>query len=364
MISDIYKSWLCLKTAPELPQRAILRLLERYPDPHEFVGNLCHPLYADDTLKDSTKKHLQNANLPANTAQILNLMQHYQISCYPLTDSRYPDSLRQIFSPPLLLYVRGELETALSAKTLAVVGTRKTSSYGREMTKKLIAPLCEKGVTIISGLAAGIDTIAHYTALEKGSKTVAVLACGLENIYPPQNKDLSEKIIKQGALISEYEPGTKLERWNFPARNRIISAISTGVLITEGPISSGAMLTAKYALEQNRDVFAMPGNINSINSEGPNYLIKNGAMLISSYEDLFYYLGIELEKSAQMEIPIALNPDEQVVYDFLKEDSRAISFDEILIKTGFPIGKISTILTNLELKNIIAKESGNSFFIV
>jgi len=360
--SEQYPYWLCLKSAPELPVKACLQLLENYPDPQDFVGKAQHPLYASGLIKASTADHLKQGILPENMPQIEQLIRHHEIKCFSITE--YPSRLREIFAPPLLLYYKGEIEPALQQKCLAVVGTRKPSAYGREMCRKLIAPLCEKGVSIISGLALGIDTVAHASAVAKAGITVGVLANGLDSVYPAQNLELARKITKNGALISEYEPGSKPDRWNFPARNRIISAISDVVFIVEGPISSGALLTAKNAIEQNRDICALPGNINNINAEGPNHLLKHGAALISKAEDLMYLLGIDDDISQQLEIKTLLSEHEQQVCDLLRTEQRNLSFDEILIKTGFPIGKLSTVLTNLELKGLIGKESGNTFILV
>jgi len=360
--TEQYPSWLCLKTAPELPLRACLELLSVYPQPEEFVGVAQHPIYHSGLLKANTAEHLKKAVLPGNMPQIQQLMRHHEIKC--LSYHEYPARLREIFAPPLLLYVRGEIEPALKQKALAVVGTRKPTAYGREMCRKLLVPLCEKQVSIISGLALGIDTVAHTTAVQNGALTLGVLASGLDIIYPAQNLELSRKIISSGALISEFEPGAKPDRWNFPARNRIISALSDAVFIVEGPITSGALLTAKNAIEQNKEICALPGNINNINAEGPNHLLKNGAALISKAEDLMYVLGIDHEQGEQLEIRALLSEDEQTLCDLLKTEQRPLSFDEILLKTAFPIGRLSTVLTNLELKGLIAKEGGNSFFLI
>ncbi|MDD4310181.1 MAG: DNA-processing protein DprA, partial [Candidatus Cloacimonetes bacterium] len=238
---------------------------------------------------------------------------------------------------------------------------RKPSAYGIEMCRKILSPLCDKGCTIISGLAMGIDTAAHQTALSANSHTIAVLASGVESIYPPMNQPMAEKIIKKGALLSEYEPGTKMERWNFPARNRIISALAQGVFIVECPLNSGALLTAKFATEQSREIFALPGNINNRNAQGPNSLIRDGAMLISCPEDLVQHLGFSREVREQMELIPELNNEEQVIYDLMGKQQKDVSFDEFLLHTGFSFGKLSIVLLNLELKGIIAKSSGNSF---
>lgn len=362
MISDQFLNWLCLKTCPELGNKQSIKLLETYPDPNDFVGNNEHAIYVSGLISEKAAFHLSQRILPPNTPQILKLMEQYKIEW--LNINEYPAQLRNIFAPPIILYYRGDVAHLKAERTLAVVGTRKPGAYGKEMCKKLLAPLCRQKVNIISGLALGIDTIAHKTALKEGSTSIAVLACGLENIYPSQNTELAKSITEHGVLISEYEPGTKPDKWNFPARNRIISALADLVFIVEAPINSGAMLTAKNALQQNRDLCALPGNINSINSEGPNHLIKNGAALVSNSEDLQFLLGLSPEHAKQMEVSIILNADEQKLYDLLVNSHQSLSFDEILLQSGFSIGRLSTMLTNLELKGIIAKEEGGIFFVV
>lgn len=361
MNPDKLKAWLCMKSAKDLSLRSSLELLKRYPDPGSFVGNPDHPVYHDGSLKETTASYLSKGILPDSTGLTLELMQRHQISFTCYGDDNYPLGLKSILSPPLILYYKGDLSAALNNVCLAVVGTRKPSAYGLEMCRKVLLPACEKGVTIVSGLAFGIDTAAHNSALAAKSRTIAVLASGLESIYPPANLELSTKIAKHGALVSEYEPGTKMERWNFPARNRIISALSQLVLIVEGPESSGAMLTARFAFEQSREVCAIPGNINNRNASGPNRLIQQGAKLISHADDLLKLLGLDSTIDEQMEIIPELSIEEQTVYDLLCTAQREISFDEFLLSTRFSIGKLSIVLLNLELKGIISKCSGNSY---
>lgn len=358
------KAWLCLKCAPELSLRNTLELLKSHPDPLDYVGQSSHQLYNDFALYDSTKEHLCQALLPPNTQLILELMDRHGINYHCFSDVDYPANLKEIFAPPLILYYRGDLAKALRNPCLAVVGTRKPSTYGIEMCRKLLSPVCEKGVTIVSGLAFGIDTAAHHTALSARSQTIAVLASGLESIYPPANLELAERIANNGALVSEFEPGSKMERWNFPNRNRIISALSQAVFIVEGPENSGAMLTAKFAQEQKRAIFALPGNINNRNAKGPNSLIQNGASLISEIGDLQKLLGLDSNCNEQMEIVPELSPEEQSVFDKLANAGKELSFDEFILSTGFSFGKLSIVLLNLELKGLIAKSSGNSFVTV
>lgn len=359
-----YLRYLCLKTAPELGPSKVLELCKLYPKVEDFVGNPQHPLYRQGILKQATIEHLAGFVLPKNQEKIVAIMQAQGIRYVAYPQEDYPAKLREIYAAPLILYIKGDLQAALKKKCLAVVGTRKASAYGVEMCKKLLEPLAGQGVCIISGLALGIDTAAHQSAVKAGGKTIAVLACGVDKVYPSYNTALADKIAQNGAIISEYEPGTEPERWNFPARNRLVSALSDAVFIVEGPLDSGAMLTAKNALEQNRDIFALPGNINNRNAAGPNHLIKHGAALIQSLEDLQVLLDLEGEKAPQTEIFPDLSPDEEKLVALLREAQAAQSFDELLIKSGFGIGRLSTQLTNLEIKGLIAKESGNSFFLI
>lgn len=358
---DKLKAWLCLKSAPELGIKGTLELLKRYPEPREFVGNSRHELFTEYPLKHTTKEYLLSASLPPIAERSITLLNEMDLHYLTLGDPEYPTALKAISEPPLILYYRGDLATALQGISLAVVGTRKPSAYGVQMCGKLLKPLCEKGVCIVSGLAMGIDTIAHQSSLSAGSRTIAALASGLETIYPPTNKALAERIVQNGALVSEYEPGSELERWNFPDRNRIISALAQAVLIVEGHLGSGAMLTAKFAIDQGRPLFALPGNINNSNAAGPNLLIRNGAKLISSANDLLNDLGLNPEAGEQMEIVPLLSAEEQLIFDLLASEQREISFDEFMLKTGFGFGKLSSSLLNLELKGLVAKSSGNSF---
>jgi DNA processing protein len=360
---DKLKAWLCLKTAPGLKHRQVLELLESYPDPCEYVGDPAHPIYNGPLIPPAAAPHLKEGLLPNNFPQIERLCEHHDIRLLCYTDDAYPIGLREIFSPPLLMYYRGDAISALRNKTLAVVGTRKPTAYGREMCERLLGPVCKQNVAIISGLAVGIDTVAHLAALDNGASTIAVLASGVESIYPPQNRELAKRIIQQGALLSEYEPGSKLERWNFPARNRIVSALAESVFVVEGSMKSGALLTAKFAVEQDRGVYALPGNINHPNAQGPNYLIKAGAALISCPEDLLSNLGLESEVKDQLEILPEISQDEQAIYDLYRNEQREISFDELVLKTGFSFGKLSVALLNLELKGYLSKASGNSFIL-
>ena len=357
------EAWLCLKSAPKIKIGAIHAILEKYPDPGEFVGAKDHPLQADESLDPQTREHLANAVPHPDLDTILELSSRYDIKATFFGAEDYPEGLHYITMPPLILYYRGELEPAVDEICLGVVGTRKATAYGKASCKKLLEPVCRLGATIVSGLATGIDTAAHTAALNVGGKTIAVLASGLQTIYPPQNQKLAETIIANGALVSEYEPGTPIEPWQFVTRNRIISGLSTAVFIVEGSHKSGAMITAKHAIDQNREIMALPGPINHPNSQGPNYLIKNGALCVTEADDIIQVLDLDPQSDDQLDILPPMSPSEQQVHHIFQTQQREISFDELLMLTKFSFGQLSTALLNLELKGYLCKTGGNSFIL-
>lgn len=221
-------------------------------------------------------------------AKILATLKRENINFLTLADTNYPDNLKQIPDAPIVLYLRGDVRLLGEKRiNIAVVGTRMMTVYGKNSCQKIVRGLIEKKIAIISGLAAGIDTVSHQTAIDCGGTTLAVLGSGIDVVYPSSNFNLYWQIIKKkGLVISEYPPGFKPTKSTFPLRNRIISGLSQGVVVIEGKKTSGALITAKYAAEQGREVFAVPGPINSPNSEGTAYLIKNGAAIITCAEDI------------------------------------------------------------------------------
>ncbi len=355
------KKWLKVKAAPEIGYQGALKLFDNYGDPENWTAETLRLAKECKHIAPEAFNYLSSDVEPENWAQVCKYCEYYKIRYTAYLDADYPALLKTIYAPPMVLYYRGDLNAALSEWNLGVVGTRKPSEYGKSMTEAVVEPISKAGVTIVSGLAYGIDTTSHKAALKANGKTIAVLAHGLEQIYPPQNRELAEQIIEKGAIVSEYEPGSKMERWNFPARNRIISGLSHGVLVSEGQISSGALLTAKFALEQNREIYALPGQINIPNAQGPNHLIKNGAKLVTSAEDILHDFGMDLKPSDQMELFPELADNEQIVYDFFKTEQKDISFDELIFRTGFSIGQLSIILLNLELKGLLMKTHGSAF---
>jgi DNA processing protein len=267
-------------------------------------------------------------------------------------DSAYPRRLKEIYDFPPVLYYLGELKPD-DEWCLAVVGTRRATVYGKQITEELTADLARSKITIVSGLARGIDTIAHRSALEAGGRTIAVLASGLDIIYPAENARLAHDILEKGALLSEYPLGMKPRAENFPRRNRILSGLSLGVLVTEGGEDSGAMITAADAIEQDREVFAVPGSILSPSSRGTNQLIQKGeAKLVRQYTDILEELNLmAVERQMEMREVLPESESESVLLKQLSAEPSHI--DEVCRRSGLPAATVSSTLAMMELKGMV-----------
>lgn len=263
----------------------------------------------------------------------------------------YPAALRHIPLPPPLLYVRGAL-TDVDAWSVAIVGTRQPTTYGREATRRITAELTAAGITIVSGLALGIDTVAHTAALDAGGRTLAVLPCGADMVYPERSIALAERIAAHGALISEFPLGTRPTPQLFPVRNRLISGLARGVLVVEAGAKSDALITVDYALEQGRDVFAVPGSIFSPRSEGVNRLIRDGAGLVTCAGDILEALNLSIAAS-QQEVRTALPDDPTEAAILTLVGYEPLHIDELSRRISLPIGDISATLSILELKGFV-----------
>lgn len=298
-----------------------------------------------------------------NPDQELEKLNTEKINAITIIDERYPKLLKEIYSPPFILYYRGDLEN-LTERTIAVVGTRKMTDYGKLVVEKIVAELVAGKMIIVSGLALGIDAAAHVAALTNGGITAAVLGSGLDrqNIYPTVNRPLADEVIaKNGLLISEYSPGTMPLRHHFPMRNRLIAGLSLGTLIVEAGESSGALITARFALEQNREVFAVPGNITNPMSEGTNDLIKKGAKLVACAEDIFEELNIKQFASAQkINETIPSSPEEATILKFLRIEP--LHVNELVRRSDLSITEINATLMMLEIKGRI-KNIGNMTYV-
>ncbi len=294
--------------------------------------------------------------------QQLEQMGTHQVGVLTYWDDAFPERLKRIYDPPAFLFYKG-LTEILNDKMFAVVGSRMTSDYGRMITERLTGELVANGFTIISGFARGVDTQAHKAALKNNGATVAVLGNGLDTIYPSENKKLFEEITERGLFLTEYPMGTKPDAGNFPKRNRIISGMSSGVLVTEAGQKSGALLTAGYALDQNREVFAVPGSVFSGKSTGSNNLIKNGAKLVQNIDDIL----VELEGqypaavSHKKEQPDTskLNGVYKKVFEILNSDP--LHIDQIALQTELSPSEVLSTLLTLELGGYIRQMAGKMF---
>ncbi len=291
----------------------------------------------------------------------LNILEKYKVKAISYNSDEYPRRLKEIYDSPPIIYVRGELLPSDDC-SLAVVGTRKATVYGKQVTEEIVSDLARNQITIISGLAKGIDTIAHRASLQAQGRTIAVFACGLDIVYPAENVALAREIIKHGALVSEYPLGTRPKPDNFPRRNRIMSGISLGVLVIEAGDRSGALITTDQALQQNREVFAVPGSILSSSSKGTNNLIQQGAKLVTNCGDILEELNLAVV-AQQMEMQEIIPTDaiEGILLKQLSSQPRHI--DEICRQSKLETSIVNSKLAMMELKGIV-KQIGNMNYIL
>jgi DNA processing protein len=294
-------------------------------------------------------------DLPAEMAQI----EAAGIQLLTWDDDDYPTYLKEIPDPPPVLFVRGELQLQ-DQWAVAVVGTRRASPYGRLATERLAGDLARSGVTIVSGLARGVDSIAHQAALDAGGRTIAVLGSGLGHIYPAEHRRLAGQIASRGALVTEFHPDTPPEAGNFPRRNRIISGLSLGVLVVEAGERSGASITANCALEQGRDVFAVPGNITSRTSIGTNRLIQHGAKLVLRAEDILEELNMTMvAEQVATQLALPATHEEAHLLQFLSD--RPLHVDELSREAGMAVAQVTSTLTLMELKGMVRQLEGMTY---
>ncbi len=278
-------------------------------------------------------------------------LDHYGVKVLTYHDPDYPARLKEIYDYPPLIYFRGSLLPE-DEWCLAIVGTRRATVYGRQVAEEIVADLARSKITIVSGLAKGIDSVAHHSALEAGGRSIAVFGCGLDIVYPSENANLARRIMQQGALISEYPLGTRPKADNFPRRNRIMSGLSLGVLVVEAGETSGAMITAHLALEQNREVFAIPGSILSPASRGTNHLIQEGAKLVRDYTDILEELNL-MAVAHQVEMKELIPPSDTESLLLKQLGAEPTHIDEVCRSSGLPISTVSSTLAMMELKGLV-----------
>jgi DNA processing protein len=340
-----------LSLLPGIGPARFARLLERFPEP-ERAWRASEPelaaLGVDATVMPTLLARRRELDLDAE----LEKLRRHEVQVLSLHDPEYPPRLREIGGPPGLLYVKGRLARE-DDQAIGVVGTRSPSVYGKDLTARTVPELARAGLTVVSGLARGIDAVAHQTALEAGGRTIAVLGCGVDVIYPAEHRRLFERIQRQGAVISEYPLGAKPDAFNFPARNRIIAGLSIGVVVVEANVRSGALITADYALEQNREIFAFPGRTTDRGSAGCNKLIRDGrAKLVTCTEDIFAELDLSLAVQ-QLEIKVAIpaNDEEGTLLALLSHEPTHI--DDLVRQAALAAPTVASTLMMLELKGSV-----------
>lgn len=294
--------------------------------------------------------------------QYMANLQAQEIQILTWDDPLYPAHLKQIDQPPPILYLKGAFSPE-DAWAVAIVGTRAVTAYGRQVTEEIATVLAQNGVTIVSGLARGVDAVAHSAAVKAGGRTLAVLGSGVDRIYPPEHRALAEKIMLQGAVLSDYAPGTPPESANFPPRNRIISGLSLAVVVIEAAETSGSLITASFAAEQGRDVFAVPGNIFAPQSKGTNRLIANGAKPLLAVNDILEALDLT-RNIERREIRKALPADPTEAALFQLIGAEPLHVDEIRAQTGLPIDRVSSTLAMMELKGMVRQVGGMQYVAV
>ncbi len=363
-----YYPWFFLKTVPGIGNHIFKRLINNFTAPEQVIEATKEELLKVDGMTPRLFSALRQHKMPEWVEKDLQVADKNNYSILTMSDLEYPALLLEIPDPPPLLYVHGNLHNPVNG--IAIVGSRNATQYGISATKQLCRSLVANHITIVSGMARGIDTAAHEGALLGKGKTVAVLGSGLERIYPAENRGLFHKIAETGAVLSEFPLFTEPDSFNFPARNRIISGMSLGTVVVEATKKSGSLITARLAAEQNREVFAVPGNIHSFKSIGTHTLIKQGAKLVEHARDImeeFPYIFHEhddpdTEKQEPVTNPLPdLTSEESMVFDAL--EPYPVHIDELVRKLSMEPGKLSSLLLQLELKGLIDQTPGKLFSI-
>jgi len=359
--------WFLLKEVPGIGNLLFKRLLDRFQSPEHVFSASRNALLEVPGMSSRLAEEIAKAERADSAAfkRELDRVRRKGFRIVTQADPDFPPLLREIADPPPYLYVSGQI--AGSDRTISVVGSRNATEYGIATTRRLCQSLSELGLTVVSGMARGIDTAAHIGALMGGGATIAVLGSGLNRIYPSENRGLFHQISKKGAVISEFPLDAEPDAFHFPARNRIISGISLGTVVVEATSKSGSLITARLAAEQNREVFAVPGNIHSFKSIGTHSLIKQGAKLVEHAQDILEELSgrfvpeIKTASTAADADHFQLDPEESRVLRFV--EPYPIHIDALVEKIGMDAGKLAGILLQLELKGLVEQAPGKRFFL-
>ncbi len=357
--------WLALERVPGIGPLSIARLIKAFGSPDKALQASSEKI-RQAGLTQRAAENIGSSNI-ANEKILKDIETLRDIGAHVITrwDPNYPENLQEIYDPPALLFVRGEFG-ARDVNAVAVVGTRNPTHYGVEITQAITRDLVRAGITIVSGLARGIDTAAHWAALRDGGRTLGVLGCGIDVCYPKENKELVDHIAQNGAVISEFRPGVSPLATNFYRRNRIVSGLSKGTLVVEAAPRSGSLITAAHALDQNREVFALPGSVFNKRSWGPHHLLKEGAALVESAEDIISALFGPANKTApsmhrQMELEELRDLSETGKAVFEAIDLDPVHIDSLCETLGIDAGRLSGVLLELELQGLIRQHPGKMF---
>lgn len=370
------KEWIALNMTPGVGPRAAARLLERFGSAEGVFGALRAELERLRLRPEAVESIVLRDRHEAAAQELARVREMDGADVLVLDDGAYPPLLREIPDPPVTLYARGAWAECLSEPCVGVVGSRRASTYGQNVSSMLARELAARGVTIVSGLARGIDAAAHRGALEAGGRTVAVLGTGLDEVYPRDHRKLADEILARGgAVVTQFPLGTPPVAENFPYRNRIISGLSLGVVIVEASEKSGSLITARLAMEQNREVYAVPGNVTSKNSFGTNYLIKSaGAKLVQAWQDVVAEFPADIaaailppeakneggEAPAQTRQPAALSESEGVVFKLLGADE-PLHIDALAEMSGLQVQALAGVLLSLEMRELVRQLPGKCF---
>ncbi len=363
--SDEHYPWLAL--AHIFPNKAVLcrRLIERFTTPENIFASSFEDLCSVDGITPAMAWEIESFRHPsADVEEEIRKINDAGIKLIHLNHQDYPERLKNIYAPPLYFYMNGTL-TPEDNNALAIVGTRSPTPYGRKVSEMLASELTSAGFTIVSGMARGIDSTAHRSALKTGGRTIAVLGCGADIAYPRENKNLMHEIIGNGAVISEFPMGTWPDKKNFPQRNRIISGLSMGVIVVEAAEKSGSLITARFAMDQGREVFSVPGNINSPSSRGTNHLIQQGAKAITNVNDIleeFEQLLTLRPKHGINSMPVkpdVMSDEEKNIYRTLTLEPKHIN--QVITECGIETRRVMQLLLNLELNGLIDQLPGSRY---
>lgn len=362
------ESLILLNSVDGLGPRRIKNLLDRFKKPSLILKADKKDFYGIEGISEKIISGIKSSEKNFDIKKEFDLLKKHNVKVITIFDKNYPKNLKEIYDAPSFLYVKGNILESDDI-SIAVVGSRRASLYGISACERISFELASKGITIVSGLARGIDTASHMGAIKAKGRTIAVLGNGLSFIYPPENKGLAEEISENGAVISELPMEAHPDRMNFPRRNRIISGLSLGVLVVEAAKKSGALITADFALGENRDVFAMPGKVDSITSQGTHNLIKEGAKLVENADDIILELKDKIADFLKNSDPkasgapkVVLEKGEDRIYGLLSKDE-AVHIDEIVANTDLPVNTVSGMLVNLRIRNLVKELPGKKYIL-